>query len=438
MQARNQERTAHPVSAALYIVLAVCIATALLSQDAMAAKKTKRNKDTVVVSMRQLEEEASEIAGENEAPAVEPIEVEESSSSSGASSDARAAEYFSVYRIGPGDILSFRSFDDPTLNSDITVRHDGFVSLPWVEDVPIVGKTREEATALLREAYDQLYVDAEVSLAITTAISRIFTVLGDVSRPGEYPYTRPISVLDALTAAGGLRLNQRGGDTFVGGQGQLVKAFVIRRLENERIVEEYDLRDLQEEGEHQGDKPIYPGDTIYVPEGINLVYLLGEVRQPDVFALSPGMTLVQLLANAGGFLEATARLKQVVLIRQEDTDDRRITLYNIKDILKTGEDPLLSPGDIIYIPRKRLVNAGEFVKNATGVITPILGLASQSFGLYTGAFDAFHRKEQFDRGGFFGGALDITTNPVKTSLIPQFVLDSAASVSGPPSQTSTR
>lgn len=434
----NQQLIVPPTSTKLAITLAICIASLTLSQYAMADKKGKRNKDTVVVSMKKLQQEAADATPQTDTSAPEATATEQPTTPQGKASDARAAEYFATYRIGPGDLLSFRSFDDPTLNTEISVRHDGYVSLPWVEDVQIAGRTRSEATDLLRKAYDEIFVDAEVSIAITFAASRIFTVLGDVSRPAEYPYTRPISVLDGLTAAGGLRLNQRGGDTFVGGQGQLVKAFVIRRIDGERIVEEYDLRDIQEKGYHDADSPIYPGDTIYVPEGINLVYLLGEVRQPDVFALSPGMTLLQLLANAGGINESTARLKQLVLIRQEDDDERKITVYNYKDILKKVDDPVLEPGDIIYVPRKRVVNAADFVRNATGTISPIIGLASQSFGLYTSAFDAFHRKEQFDRGGFFGATTPTGGVPATARMIPQHILDSAASVSGLPTKSSER
>ena len=96
------------------------------------------------------------------------------------------------------------------------------------------GLTREEATAKVREAYQALYFEAEVSLQITEAMSKTYTVAGEVSRPAEFPYLKPITLLDAIVAAGGLRVNQRGGDSFVGGQGQLVKAIIIRGTGAER------------------------------------------------------------------------------------------------------------------------------------------------------------------------------------------------------------
>ena len=155
--------------------------------------------------------------------------VAEATEEENAPDSAEVMAITDTYRIGPTDVLGFRSFDDESLNSDtIQVRHDGHISLPWVPDMKVAGLTREEATAIVREAYQELYYEAEVSLQILSANSRTYTVMGDVTRPAEFPYSKPITLLDAIISAGSLRVNQRGGDSFVGGQGQLVKAFIIR------------------------------------------------------------------------------------------------------------------------------------------------------------------------------------------------------------------
>src|SRR5690606_36156393 len=104
--------------------------------------------------------------------------------------------------------------------------------------------------------------------------------------PAQYPYVRPISLLDAINIAGGKRVNTRGGDSFVGGQGQLIKALIIRNTELGRQVGEFDLKDLEKPGPHQSEALVYPGDLVYVPEGINLVYVMGELRNPGVFELT--------------------------------------------------------------------------------------------------------------------------------------------------------
>jgi len=71
----------------------------------------------------------------------------------------------------------------------------------------------------VKEAYSAYYMEPQLTLTILEASGKTFTVIGEVERPSQYPYSRPISLLDAISMAGGMRVNQRGGDSFVGGQG---------------------------------------------------------------------------------------------------------------------------------------------------------------------------------------------------------------------------
>lgn len=300
------------------------------------------------------------------------------------------------YRIGPSDVLEFRSFDDESLNTSVTVRHDGYISLPWISDLKVGGLTREEATNVVREAYQELYFEAEVSLQITQAVSQSFTVTGDVTRPGAFPYLKPINLLDAIVTAGSLRVNQRGGDSFVGGQGQLVKAIIIRGEGENRTPTVYDLRNLDRPGSHATQTPVLPGDTVFIPEGLNLVYILGAVGRPGIQPLTENMTLLQVMAASGGFDESGGRLKQVVLMRQVNDSETDVRLINVKEILRSGGDFPMMPGDILYVPRKRLVTLGEFISRSTQLVSPIMGVTSQAMGLYTQAYDVFYTEERID------------------------------------------
>lgn len=301
-----------------------------------------------------------------------------------------------VYRIGPGDLLSFRSFDDEKLSTDVAVRYDGCISLPVIPDVMVKDLTREEAEETIKKAYSEFYVEPQVTLTIVDAKSKTFTVMGEVAQPSEYPYTRPISLLDAISTAGGMRVNQRGGDSYVGATGQLVKALIIRREGQERKVMDFDLRGFDKSGPHPSETPVLPSDIVVVPESANLVYLLGEVGRPSVFALSPGLTLTRLLAYAGGFNESTARLKQVVLIREINNEETKVMTVDVRANLKGGKDVLLEPGDIIYVPRKWLVNVAEFVNQLIAPAQSIMGFQQQIMGLYMQAYQAYYTDEQFD------------------------------------------
>jgi protein involved in polysaccharide export with SLBB domain len=250
--------------------------------------------------------------------------------------------------------------------------------------------TREEAMEGLKKAYSALFQDPQLTLSIVQAHSKTFAVIGDVSQPGEYPYLKPINLIDSIDAAGGIRLYQRGGDSFVGSQGQLVKAVIIRNKGEKREVIERDLRHFQRSGPHPSETRVFPGDIVYVPESINLVYVLGEVKGAGVFAATENMTLLQLLSKAGGFVEQTGRLRHVVLLREEQPGQTKVMLVNVKSILKKGGDIRILPGDIVYVPRKPLVNLQAFVSRFTGSISPILSL-------YRQAYDAYYAKDYFDK-----------------------------------------
>ena len=299
------------------------------------------------------------------------------------------------YRIGAGDMLEFQSWDDPALSRpNISVRYDGHISLPLVPDINVHQRTREEATEMIRAAYEEVFIEPQVSLRIVESLSKSYYVMGEVQQPGEFAYRRTLNLLEAINQAGGPRINRQAGDAFVGGQGQLAKAFVIRIADDERNVIEYDLRNLSTPGPHASLAPIIPGDVIYVPEGVNLVYVIGQVARPNVYPLPERTTLVQMLAQAGGVDFSRAKLRQVVLLREINERETEIILVDVRQILRTGQDILLQPGDVIYVPQRDLVRLQEFVARFTGSISPVLGLYGQAIDTYY-AYDLV--KGQVDR-----------------------------------------
>ncbi|MEK7793959.1 MAG: SLBB domain-containing protein [Candidatus Hydrogenedentota bacterium] len=309
------------------------------------------------------------------------------------------------YHIGAGDSLLFQSFDDEALSSDVVVRYDGFISLPLIPDVNVLDKTRAEATDLLRKAYEEVFIDPQISLSIRQVTSKSYFVMGSVTRPSEYPYSRPINLLDAINIAGGKRINTRGGDSFVGASGQLVKALVIRETAAGREVGDFDLRGLDKPGNHPAMSPVYPGDIVYVPEGLNLVYVLGEVRQPGVRELTENMTMLQVLTQAGGATEQTGKIRQVVLLREQDDENTEVMTVNVRAMLKSGGDFPLEAGDVIYVPQRTLVRVQNFVQQFTGPITSVMGLYRQAYDTYY--TDTRYRQLYGNNGSAIGGGQDL-------------------------------
>lgn len=358
-----------------------------------------------LVTAEATREQASAKAGEGSADTAEPVPVVEPEMRGdllvpppppGAVSDAQLRMQLEAppdamagaYCIEPGDTLDFQSFNDESLGRELTVRYDGYISLPLIEDIKVAGLTRENCEARMAEAYSDVFRDPQLALIVRETGSKDYTVVGDIETPGRYPYTKETSLIEALSEAGGLRRRNTSSSVggFVGITGQLTKAFIIRTRNGQRHVLHYDLRSLGTPGAHSSEAPVYYDDVIYVPEGVNLVYVLGESRNPVIIELTEGMTVLQLLALSGGFTASTARLREVVLMRQVDDQNSSVFTLNIRKMLHTGNDVPLNPGDIVYIPRKRLVRLEEFVRRFTGSISPVLNL-------YNSAVNAYYAKD---------------------------------------------
>jgi polysaccharide export outer membrane protein len=111
----------------------------------------------------------------------------------------------SQYVIGKEDILSVQVWREPELSRVVAVRPDGNISLPLVGEVAAAGKTPLELQRNLTELLDKYMTAPGVSVIVQDTRSQRFSIIGQVMRPGTYPLSKPMTVLDALALAGGFR-----------------------------------------------------------------------------------------------------------------------------------------------------------------------------------------------------------------------------------------
>jgi polysaccharide export outer membrane protein len=109
------------------------------------------------------------------------------------------------YLIGKEDILAVQVWREPELSRLVAVRPDGNISLPLVGEVAAAGKTPLELQKKLTDLLGTYMKSPEVSVIVQDTRSQRFSVLGEVMRPGSYPLSKPMTVLDALSLAGGFR-----------------------------------------------------------------------------------------------------------------------------------------------------------------------------------------------------------------------------------------
>jgi polysaccharide export outer membrane protein len=114
------------------------------------------------------------------------------------------------YRLGSGDKIRLIVFGEPDLSGEFMISGDGVVSLPLIRDVRAAGLTATQLQMQIESAFKEGYLkDPRVSIEVLTF--RPFYILGEVVKPGEYPYSNGITVVNAVALASGFsyRANQK-------------------------------------------------------------------------------------------------------------------------------------------------------------------------------------------------------------------------------------
>ena len=130
-------------------------------------------------------------------PAEEKSEV--TINSAGAAVDPKS------YRIGPEDVIAIRIWREPELSGLVSVRPDGKINLLLVGEIDASDTTPVELEARIVKAYQVVLKNPIVSLQVQKVESKRYLLSGEVNKAGAFPLVRPMTVLEALTIAGGIR-----------------------------------------------------------------------------------------------------------------------------------------------------------------------------------------------------------------------------------------
>jgi polysaccharide biosynthesis/export protein VpsN len=108
--------------------------------------------------------------------------------------------------VGPGDVFSMEIVGEKELPREYMVASDGSVDLPYLQTVPVAGLEPQEIARLIRKLLieKQILTDPSVVLQVKEYNSRRVTILGQVAKPGTFPYMTGLTLIQALSQAGGL------------------------------------------------------------------------------------------------------------------------------------------------------------------------------------------------------------------------------------------
>ena len=153
------------------------------------------------------------------------------------------AEGSGEYRLGPGDLLRVVVFGHEDLSGEFEVKGSGHVSLPLIREVKAQGLTlRQFEQAVTDVLKPDFLINPRVSVDVLNY--RPFYIIGEVKRPGSYPYVNGMTVVNAIALAGG---------------------YTYRAKEKEVLITRArDAGRKQEPADHE--TRVLPGDVIEVPE----------------------------------------------------------------------------------------------------------------------------------------------------------------------------
>lgn len=272
------------------------------------------------------------------------------------------------YRIGPGDILKVVFWKQFSADEyEVLVRPDGTLSFSMVDDLKVSGLTITELDHLLTEQLSRYFKNPRVDILIKEHHSQEVILLGAINSltrqptgPGVYTLKKPTRIVELVTVAGGPKPTAN-----------LKKVAVTRKNGTTLYVNLYKAifqSDLSQ------NISIYPGDSIFLPEtseGVSKVFVFGEVKNPGVFDLKEGMSVLEAVGKAGSFTR-DAVVQSVRLVRG-DVSRPEVIPVNLKHFFRTGDlsdNLILQSNDIIYVPKTKIAGLAHFL----GQVKPALDL----------------------------------------------------------------
>jgi polysaccharide export outer membrane protein len=158
------------------------------------------------------------------------------------------------YRIGPLDVLNIDIWKEPNISRTVPVRPDGKISLPLLNDMQAGGLTPMELSSNITQALAKFITDPQVTIIVTEMNSQRVYIMGQVMRAGAYPLLPQMTVLQALSSAGGF-------SQFA----NVKKIYVLRRQEGNETKIHFNYKQVVDGNHPEEDVVLQGGDTVVVP-----------------------------------------------------------------------------------------------------------------------------------------------------------------------------
>lgn len=260
-------------------------------------------------------------------------------------------------KIGPNDLLNVSVYGAPELSRTIRVGQDGNIRMPMLKTVFLAeGKMPGEMEATIAGALDseKILVDPVVTVTVAEYVSRPISVMGAVKQPLTFQAYGPVTVIDALSRAGGL--TQESGSEILLSRTQSGPDGKLTTL-TQRIP----IKQLVDAADPELNYTLKGGEEIRVPDAAK-IFVVGNVKKPGSFPIRDSLdtTVLKVLALSEGLLPFAN--SEAYIYRREGAENGRneIPIALNKIIERKSPDIPLLANDVLYIPdnkRKRLTTS---------------------------------------------------------------------------------
>lgn len=265
------------------------------------------------------------------------------------------------YVIGPEDVVEISVFRYPDLRMEAAVSPSGMIPYYLIGDIKAAGLTQFGLRDIVKAGLAKFIKNPEVVVRITQYQSHKVYVLGQVDKPGVQNIRDKYTLLEAISAAGGITLaaDLRGAYVVRDGKVLLVNFF-----------------ELIKKGNVGENIPLLAGDIIYIPDNKDQkVYVLGDVGKQSAIPMQENLTLLGAIAEAGGFTRDSE--KGSIVILRGNISAPQVMKIDASGMVGTGlaANVLLRQGDIVYVTSTRFAEVERIAIRLSHILEPFLSVA---------------------------------------------------------------